>query len=32
MSLVDDPQVLRSLVDGLPEALVVADPQGVIRY
>jgi len=32
MSLLDDPQVLRSLVAGLPEALVVADPQGVIRY
>ena len=32
MSLLDDPQALRSLVDGLPEALVVADPQGVIRY
>ena len=32
MSFLDDPQALRSLVDGLPEALVVADPQGVIRY
>lgn len=32
MSLLDDAQVLRALVDGLPEALVVADPQGVIRY
>jgi PAS domain S-box-containing protein len=32
MSLLDDPQVLRSLLAGLPEALVVADPQGVIRY
>jgi len=32
MSLLDDPQLLRSLLAGLPEALVVADPQGVIRY
>ena len=32
MSLVDDPTLLRALVDGLPEALVVADVHGVIRY
>ena len=31
MSMLDDPVLLRSLLDGLPEALVVTDTQGVIR-
>jgi PAS domain S-box-containing protein len=32
MNLLEQPELLRSLLDGLPEALVVADLQGVIRY
>jgi PAS domain S-box-containing protein len=32
MSMLDDPVLLRSLLDGLPEALVVTDTQGIIRY
>ena len=31
MSMLDDPALLRSLLDGLPEALVVTDTQGIIR-
>ena len=31
MSLLDDPVLLRSLLAGLPEALVVTDTQGIIR-
>jgi PAS domain S-box-containing protein len=31
MSMLDDPVLLRSLLDGLPEALVVTDTQGIIR-
>ena len=32
MNILEDHELLRSLLDGLPEALVVADVQGVIRY
>jgi PAS domain S-box-containing protein len=32
MNHLEQPELLRSLLDGLPEALVVADLQGVIRY
>ncbi|HEY0822252.1 MAG TPA: PAS domain S-box protein [Ramlibacter sp.] len=31
MSLLDDPALLRSLLAGLPEALIVTDTQGCIR-
>jgi PAS domain S-box-containing protein len=31
MSLLDDPHLLRGLLEGLPEALIVADTGGVIR-
>jgi PAS domain S-box-containing protein len=32
MNILEDNELLRSLLDGLPEALVVTDVQGVIRY
>lgn len=32
MSLLDDPALLRSLLAGLPEALIVTDTQGLIRF
>ncbi len=32
MSLLDDPAPQRALLAGLPEALIVTDPQGLIRY
>lgn len=31
MSFLDDPALLRSLLDGLPEALIVSDTHGLIR-
>ena len=32
MSLLEDPVLVRSLLAGLPEALIVTDTQGLIRY
>jgi PAS domain S-box-containing protein len=32
MSLLDDPALQRALLAGLPEALIVTDTQGLIRY
>jgi PAS domain S-box-containing protein len=32
MSLLDDPALMRALLAGLPEALIVTDTGGVIRY
>jgi PAS domain S-box-containing protein len=32
MSLMDSPELQRAILQALPEALIVADPQGVIRF
>ena len=32
MSLMDAPDLQRAILQALPEALIVADPQGVIRF